>query len=114
MGKTYATNRKTGHLSSTTADRHPVSHRNTCLIEWYGHLSLSLSLSLTLTQFSHWCFILFTYQPLWQLHPFLNQSALELIDGHRVGLRAAIEHPRTSYTCSMGLRSGDIAGHSNR
>ncbi|GFX48715.1 hypothetical protein TNCV_408221 [Trichonephila clavipes] len=31
-----------------------------------------------------------------------------------VGLRAAIECPRTSRMCSMGLRSEDIAGQSNR
>ncbi|GFU46823.1 hypothetical protein TNCV_2496851 [Trichonephila clavipes] len=31
----------------------------------------------------------------------------------KAGLPVAIERPRTSYTCSSGSRSGDIADHSN-
>ncbi|GFW01179.1 hypothetical protein TNCV_1764161 [Trichonephila clavipes] len=74
MGTTCTLNKEIGHLSSTAADRHPVSQRKTCLI---GCMIASNSYT-TLTSVFRTVYQ-GPYQPLWQPHKPFHQSTLELI-----------------------------------
>ena len=52
------------------------------------------------------------YQFLWQPHPLLQQGTSEYMNGHWSWSLSCNWVSKASHTCSIGLRSGDFAGHS--
>ncbi|GFT41811.1 hypothetical protein TNCV_1666741 [Trichonephila clavipes] len=105
MGTASILNKKTGLLSRTAVDLHPVSQRKTCLIR----CMIASNCYTTLTSMFHT-----VYQPLWLPHPFLHQGIFELIDGRWSWSSSCNRVQMAFHSCYMGLKSGDIAGYSNR
>ncbi|GFU72624.1 transposable element Tcb2 transposase [Trichonephila clavipes] len=102
-----ATIAETSHLCSKAVDSDVVAFREKHLIG----CTITLNSYKTLASVFHSVFK-GPYEPLWQPHPLLHQGvplSLSMVVG--IGLQSASEHPRTSHTYTMRLRSGDTHTH---